>query len=114
MLAKSVSMRNLSTGRRVRRVGPAEMVELNDESSQIQRERNARILGPGKWSGLGGLVTVTGISAIHVICIGTKRLAAHPDNKAAALRPARSNKSWRSSREESRAGTELICGVVTP
>jgi hypothetical protein len=35
MLAKPVSMGNLSTGRRFRRVGPAEMVELNDESSQI-------------------------------------------------------------------------------
>lgn len=73
MLAKSVSMGNLSTGRRVPRVGPAEMVELNDESSQIQRARNARVLGPGKWSGLGGLVTVTGTPVIHVICVGHKK-----------------------------------------
>lgn len=46
MLAKSVSMGNLSTGRRVRRVGPAEMVELNDESSQIQSEKRQ---DPGTW-----------------------------------------------------------------
>jgi len=63
MLEKPVCMGNLSTGRRVRRVGPSEMVELNDESSQMERARNARILGPGKWS--GGTVTVTGTPAIR-------------------------------------------------
>jgi hypothetical protein len=52
------SMHNLSSGRRVRRVGPVEahlwavaLPGLNDVSSQIQRPRQAGTLGLGRWSG---------------------------------------------------------------
>ena len=77
MLEKPVSMGNLSTGRRVRRVGPVDMGRVEQrEFPNIERERNAKILGPGKWS--GGIVTVTGTPAIHVIWIGHKRFGCAP------------------------------------